>query len=253
MAKLSLPSPLVPRKVDLPDSEYTVRDQQRMQAAPRYFQWQYELAEPHIGRRVLEVGCGVGNVTALLEGLDLVVGIDMELECIRERTRRYAGRANIFSEHLDVLDPEFPALGKYGFDTIVCFNVLEHISDDRKALEHMLSVLQPGGKLILIIPAFEALYGPIDSNLGHFRRYSKAGMTELAESVGFDQAAAHYMNFVGFFGWWFNARILRKTEQSEQQIRVFDSWVVPVSSRLESLLHPPCGQSIFVVLRKCQS
>jgi hypothetical protein len=60
----------------------------------------------------------------------------------------------------------------------------------------------------------------------------------------------HYMNFVGFFGWWFNARVLRKTEQSENQIRFFDSWIVPVSSRLEALMHPPCGQSVFAVLRK---
>jgi 2-polyprenyl-3-methyl-5-hydroxy-6-metoxy-1,4-benzoquinol methylase len=253
VAKMTLQSRLVPRRVDLPDSEYTVRDQRRMQAASRYFEWQFELAKPHIGQRVLEVGCGVGNVTTLLEGLDLVVGIDMEPECIRERMLRFSGRANIFSELLDVLDPQFPELAKYGFDSIVCFNVLEHISDDRKALEHMLSVLQPGGKLILIIPAFESLYGPIDSNLGHFRRYSKAGISELAKSVGFEVAAAHYMNFVGFFGWWLNARILRKTEQSEHQIRIFDSWVVPVSSRLEGLVHPPCGQSIFAVLDKCRS
>lgn len=221
-----------------------------MEAAPRYFQWQYQLAEKQIGRRVLEVGCGVGNVTNLLQDRDLVVGIDVEPQCVKERTRKFSARANIISECLDVLDPSFLALEKYRFDSIVCLNVLEHVRDDRKALKHMHSILQPGGRVILIIPAFESLYGPIDSNLGHFRRYSKRQVAELAESLGFDLSVAQYMNFVGFFGWWFNARILRKTEQSEKQIRLFDSWIVPVQSRVEALLHPPCGQSVFAVLRK---
>lgn len=240
----------VSRKVDLPDPGYTVRDQRRMEAAPQYFRWQYELAAPHIGQRVLEVGCGVGNVTNLLQDRDLVVGIDVEPECVSARRSRFSGRANIHSELLDVLDPAFLDLEKYRFDSIVCLNVLEHVSDDRKALEHMHAVLHTGGHVILIIPAFESLYGPIDSNLGHYRRYSKRYIGSLAEATGFEIKAVRYMNFVGFFGWWFNAHVLQKTEQSEQQIRFFDSWIVPVSSRVEALLHPPCGQSVFAVLRR---
>ena len=240
----------MPRSIELPEADYTVRDQRRMEAASRYFQWQYRLAEHEIGRRVLEVGCGVGNVTNLLLDRELVVGIDVEPECVKHRAQRYSERPNVVSEHLDVLDPEFLSLAKYGFDSVVCLNVLEHISDDRKALEHMGSVLRPHGKIILIIPAFESLYGPIDSNLGHFRRYSKRHLTELARSLGFESVAAHYMNSFGFFGWWFNAKVLRKTEQSEHQIRFFDSYVVPLMSRAEGLIHPPFGQSIFAVLSK---
>jgi SAM-dependent methyltransferase len=238
------------QNVELPDAGYTVRDQRRMQVASRYFQWQYDLAKERIGRRVLEVGCGVGNVTSVLQDRDLVVGIDVEPECVKERARRFSGKANIISACLDVLDPAFLELASYRFDSVVCLNVLEHVRDDAKALMHMRAVLEPGGSVILIIPAFESLYGPIDRNLGHFQRYSKRHLGELARSLGFDVAVAHYMNFVGFFGWWFNARILRRTEQSEDQIRLFDSCVVPILSIAERLVHPPCGQSIFAVLRK---
>jgi hypothetical protein len=59
-----------------------------------------------------------------------------------------------------------------------------------------------------------------------------------------------YMNVVGFFGWWVNARVLKKTEQSEQQIAVFDSLLVPVISRVEAAVPPPFGQSIFAVVEK---
>jgi predicted trehalose synthase len=58
------------------------------------------------------------------------------------------------------------------------------------------------------------------------------------------------MNTVGFFGWWVNARILRRTEQSETQIRVFDRYIVPLMRRVETALPPPFGQSLFVVLEK---
>jgi SAM-dependent methyltransferase len=241
---------LMNRTVALPDADYTVRDQQRMEAASRYFLWQYELARRQIGRRVLEVGCGVGNFTKVLEGRDLMFGVDVEPECVRERERRFAGNSNVVSRCLDVLDPAFPALAGHNFDSVVCLNVLEHVEDDARALAHMRAVLQPGGRVVLIIPAFESLYGPIDAKLGHFRRYSKKQVIELARATGFDVAVTHYMNFVGFFGWWFNARILRKTEQSASQIRFFDSWIVPVQASAERLIHPPCGQSIFAVLRK---
>jgi hypothetical protein len=103
---------------------------------------------------------------------------------------------------------------------------------------------------VLIVPAFQSLYGPIDERLGHFRRYTKKSLTRVAERAGFRPAVLRYMNSFGFFGWWFNAHVAKKTAQSETQIAVFDTLVVPVLSRLESLLEPPVGQSIFAVLHK---
>jgi SAM-dependent methyltransferase len=244
------------RIVESPDAGYTVRDQLRMEAASRYFRWQYTLAEHEIGQRILEVGCGVGNVTNLLLNRELVVGIDVETACVKARSERFSEQTHIISQCMDVLDPAFPELARYGFDSVVCLNVLEHISDDRKALEHMGSVLRPRGKIILLVPAFDFLYGPIDSKLGHYRRYSRRRVADLAQSLGFEVAIAHYMNVAGFFGWWLNAKLLRKSEQSEGQIRLFDSVIVPIQSRLEAFVHPPFGQSIFAVLRKparCQA
>jgi hypothetical protein len=57
------------------------------------------------------------------------------------------------------------------------------------------------------------------------------------------------MNLIGFFGWWVNARILKRQAQSTAQIAVFDKWVVPLLSRLESRFPPPFGQSLLAVLR----
>jgi hypothetical protein len=114
----------------------------------------------------------------------------------------------------------------------------------------MASILGPGGVVVLLVPAFPALYGPIDSNLGHYRRYSRGSITRLADATGLRIRKAHYMNAAGFFGWWVNSHILRRRAQSERQIEIFDRYLVPLLSRLEGLARPPFGQSLFVVLEK---
>ena len=221
-----------------------------MQLAPRYFQWQAELAEAALGERVLEIGCGVGNFTQHLLEKALVVAIDIEGPCIDRMAETFPNLPNLVIQKLDVLDPDFTALRRYDIDSIVCLNVLEHVRDDALALRHMHAVLPSGGRVVLIVPAFEALYGPIDQRLGHFRRYSKRSVRALASSTGYSAVSLRYMNVIGLFGWYINAHLLRYTEQSSSQIRVFDRYCVPVMRHIESWLAPPFGQSLFVVLEK---
>jgi SAM-dependent methyltransferase len=232
-----------------PSAEYTVRDQERMKFAGNYFDWQARLVAPHVGKRVIEIGCGVGNFTRYLLDRELVVGIDIEPACAEQWQRAFPGHTNLIGTSMDVTDPVFLELKQHRPDTVVCLNVLEHVEDHVKALQHMHAVLPSGGRALLIVPAYEALYGPIDHNLGHYRRYSKKPFSELAASLGF-HASMKYMNMVGCLGWWVNAKILKKTEQSEDQIKFFDSAIVPMLSKLEAAVEPPFGQSIFAVLQK---
>jgi SAM-dependent methyltransferase len=232
------------------DPEYTVRDQQRMEHAKQYFEWQSRMAEAHLGPRVLEVGCGLGNFTQHLLDRDLVVSLDVEPRCIENHQRRFGRHPRVVSQCLDVQSPAFLDLAGYQPDSIACLNVLEHVEDDALALSHMHKVLPAGGTVVLIVPAFQSLYGPIDHLLGHYRRYSRSGVAELAGRVGFRPRILRYMNSVGFFGWWFNARLLKKTAQSETAIKIFDSLVVPALSRVERHIEPPFGQSIFTVLER---
>jgi len=228
--------------------EYTVQDQERMSRARRYFHWQFRLAEAQLGRRVLEVGCGVGNFTRLLMGRELVVAIDVEQDCVAKLRESLNGHSNLLALSMDVLDPAFVGLAEHDLDSVVCLNVLEHVRDDRQALCNMHAVLRPGGKVVLIVPAFPCLCGPIDAHLGHYRRYSKQSLAGLARAAGLQPITLRYLNSIGFLGWWWNARILKKQRQSEFQIAVFDALVVPLLSRIEKRLEPPFGQSIFAVL-----
>ena len=231
-------------------ADYTLRDQERMRAATRYFAWQYRLAQARLGQRVLEVGCGLGNFTCQLLDRESVIGVDVEPECVTRHSARFAGCAHVESICLDVLSPDFSSLRRYRPDSVACLNVLEHVSDDGRALSHLHAVLPPGGVVVLIVPAFDALYGPIDRLLGHCRRYSKAALIRLARESGFQPRTLRYVNSIGFFGWWFNARVWKREEQSAAQIAAFDRFLVPVLSRAEQWIEPPVGQSIFAVLEK---
>jgi SAM-dependent methyltransferase len=146
--------------------------------------------------------------------------------------------------------PEFQSLESFQPDSCVCLNVLEHIEDDRQAVRAMASILIPGGSLILLLPAFPALRGPIDRRLEHFRRYCRRDVLALAQDADLKIRRLHFVNFIGFFGWWMNARIFRRDEQSAWQIAIFDRLIVPALSRIESLVPPPFGQSLFAVLEK---
>jgi len=231
-----------------PTRAYTLRDQELMKAAQRYFAWQARMVRQELGPRVIEVGCGVGNFTRHLLDRELVVALDVESECVAQLQRNLGQPANLICHRLDVVDPAFVGLREHSADSIVCLNVLEHVGDDLLALRNMAAALPPGGKVVLIVPAFEALYGPIDRNLGHYRRYSKKALVSLAAAAGFEVRTLRYMNSVGCIGWWVNARILKKSAQSAGQIWMFDRLVVPSLSRIEDLVAPPFGQSLFAVL-----
>jgi 2-polyprenyl-3-methyl-5-hydroxy-6-metoxy-1,4-benzoquinol methylase len=229
---------------------YTVEDQQRMAQAKNYFAWQGRLVERELGQRVVEVGCGLGNFTERLLDRETVIAVDIEPDCIARLKARYPTQRNLEAIVCDAGSSEFSGLARFHPDSCVCLNVLEHIEDDRTALRNMASILTAGGVIVLLVPAFPALYGPIDRNLGHCRRYSRQSIRRLAAAAGLCLKKAHYVNAPGFFGWWANSHVFRREAQSATQVEIFDRYLVPLVSRVERVAPPPFGQSLFVVLEK---
>jgi len=236
-------------------ASYNVADQARMAAAVNYFDWQARLVKPELGQRVVEIGCGSGNFTGMLLDREAVFALDVDPECIERINQRFRDRGNLRTavcnaSELLVKQMPLDEIRQFQPDSLVCLNVLEHIQDDRGALRGMAAILPPGGVIVLIVPAFESLYGPIDRNLGHHRRYSRVSMTTLAQDCGLGMSKLRYMNCAGFFGWWWNARVFQREAQSERQIAFFDRFMVPIISRIEARMRPPFGQSLLVVLQK---
>src|SRR6266511_5236230 len=97
---------------------------------------------------------------------------------------RFAGRPQIKVAPLRL--PAFdPALAAERLDPVVCLNVLEHIEDDRASLRAMHDLLEPGGRVVLLVPSLRALHGTLDDALGHFRRYVPDELSEKLRAAGF--------------------------------------------------------------------
>ena len=230
--------------------DVTISDQKLMVEAQNYRQWMYRRIAPFLGRRILEVGAGIGNFTTLLLDRELVVALDAHPLCTGHFKTRFADTPNVSPVNLDIADPAALALDRYKCDTVVCLNVLEHVEDDRAALSHMHSALTSGGRLVLLVPAFQFLYGSVDRALGHCRRYTKGELVLKVRESGFEIQDVSYMNVIGMAGWFLNNRVLKRREESLAQIRLFDRVIAPCAERLERFVRPRIGLSLIAIGHK---
>ena len=150
---------------------------------------------------------------------------------------------------MDIQDIKSSPVAERKFDTIICLNILEHLENDRVAVENMSSLLEPGGKLIILVPALKTLYGSIDISFEHLRRYNKKELKSLINGQNVEIVKFYYLNFLGLLGWLINGRILKKKELPEKQTKLFDK-LVPFLSFAEKIIKPPLGQSLILIAQK---
>jgi SAM-dependent methyltransferase len=217
---------------------------ERMAAAGRYNRWMFDRIRPWVGRRVLEVGAGLGNLSAFLTDRERLVLTDTDDGYVAQLRARFAGRPNVRVVRL-ALPAVTAELQRERFDTVVCLNVLEHISDDTGSLGAMRALLVPGGRAVLLVPALPALYGALDEALGHCRRYTPRDLGDKLARAGFAVRHMEYFNAAGIPGWWFTGRVLKRRLIPRRALACYDA-LVPVF-RLETLLPWRLGQSLIAV------
>ncbi len=223
---------------------------QTLSEAPHFNDLIFSRVEPFLGRRVLEVGMGMGQFTErLLQRCERVVGIELVEEFLALARRRYQGRERLEIFQADASASLAPLLGDRRFDTVLCMNVLEHIEEDVAALRNFHALLEPGGRVVLIVPDCPWLFNKLDRYGGHFRRYDRAGLQAKLEAAGFSVEHAHSFNMTGILGWFVNGALLRRKYPPVGQVRLFDR-LVPWLDRLERWIGPPIGMSILMVGRK---
>ncbi|MGC4117212.1 MAG: bifunctional glycosyltransferase/class I SAM-dependent methyltransferase [Myxococcales bacterium] len=220
------------------------------EGAPRYNAWLGRKLSAHLGRRVLEVGAGIGTITKhIAPGRDLVMALEMDRFYYDRLRNLFAHSPQVVPKLSGVEKADWEALKEHRFDSVLLSNVLEHIADDRAAVLNFKSVLEPGGRLVILVPANPALFGSMDEAVGHFRRYTKRALSELLTGCGFTLEAIEPMNVLGIPGWFLNGRVLRRRSMPPLQLRAYDL-LAPTVASIEERLKPSLGMSLLAVARR---
>ncbi|HNS04026.1 MAG TPA: class I SAM-dependent methyltransferase [Anaerolineae bacterium] len=212
-------------------------------------QWLYEEIAPYLGRRILEIGCGLGNFARHLTDRELYLGTETSVESIEHVSRVFSGYPTMLFTVADATAPGFVNFGRLDIDTVFSLNVFEHIEDHETALRNAAQVLRPGGHLILVVPAHMAFYGAIDRAIGHYRRYDKRMMAGLFHQAGLELTTQKYINALGGLGWWANSRLRSQETPPSGQLRLFNV-LVPGIRAFERVVPMPFGISLLTVGRR---
>ncbi len=218
--------------------------------ATNWKQYYTSIIRPYFGKHVVEVGAGIGATT-----LAICDGTQEEWICLEPDPLL---RAEV--DHL-ISDGKLPACCRTqgGFvadippvnhiDTFLYIDVLEHIEDDRAELEAAAVRLSPGGRLIVLSPAFNFLYSPFDRSIGHYRRYEKKMFHELTPRDCKPEKMM-YLDSVGTATSLVNRLILSQAMPTVNQILFWDRKVIPVTKWFDRLIGYSFGRSLLGIWRK---
>lgn len=214
--------------------------------------------------RILEVGCGTGNVLRVLEQIcppGTVAGMDLFMEGLR-----FAGKRTVCPlVQGDVHTPPF----RRQFDLIGLFDVLEHLPDDLQVLRDLHAMLASGGALFLTVPAHRSLWSYFDTASDHYRRYEQHELQDRLIEAGFRiEYLTQYMVSifpfvrVGRAAATLRAR-LRSGKQDRSQEMLYDElrvrpgvneillWLLAQENRfIRKRYRLPAGTSLLAIARK---
>ena len=142
---------------------------------------------------ILEIGCGMGAFGVRLARIAPYTAVEPDDTSFEVASPRIgaAGGTVLHGDHTTVTDDRF--------DLVCAFEVLEHLEDDATALREWMALVQPGGSLLLSVPADPERLGPFDAMVGHFRRYAADDLRRLlVEAGGEDVTLVHYAWPLGY-------------------------------------------------------
>ena len=216
---------------------------------PQYLSWLAREIRPHIGNEVLEIGAGIGNITARLMGKRaLYVAGEKDPLHLHALHNRFLRTPNVIVRRLDPEIPEDLEGLEPRFDTVLCLNVLEYLEDPGRALASLRTVLKPNGVVVILVPNGPGLFGTLDRRLGHKRRYSSEEARRLLERQGFDVEHIYSFNKAGAPPWKIYGKALKAKDINKAVLKVFDK-TVWLWRRIDRFMPWP-GLTLIVVARK---
>jgi SAM-dependent methyltransferase len=141
--------------------------------------------------RLLELGCGTGNVLAALSEFGEAVGMDAHSDLAA------AARASGLDVRIGHL-PDDLGVAPGWAEVVLLLDVIEHVDDDVATLSAARTGVGEGGLVVVTVPAYRWLWSGHDEALGHRRRYTAVELRAAAERAGFRVVRVSYFNTLLF-------------------------------------------------------
>ena len=214
-------------------------------AAKNWRKYQFKIISKYIQRNVLEVGPGTGNNLKYYKNKASIITL---LE-INKKLARSLKKKFYKNKKIKILNSNIHSIKKK-FDTIMYMDVLEHIKTDKKEIKKAINLLNPGGYIIIFVPAFQVLYSNFDRDIGHVRRYRKFFFFNLAKKYKIKLIELKYFDSIGFIFAIIN-RLVGTNNQNNVGlgIKIWNNFIF-LSKFFDCILKNMFGKSLLCVLKK---
>lgn len=200
-------------------------------------------------KKVLDIGCGAGTLCFYVANKGVkVLGIDISSKAIAS-CQESAGILGLdkLAKFKVVNFPQEQVNTK--FDLVIFTEVIEHLPDDKLALEKIFNMLNKGGVVIITTPSLNApLYKlgyarGFDERVGHLRRYTIDSLSKVCEDSGFKVIETKK-----------NEGILRNflflNPHAGKLVRFIKFFMSDIVTQIDNCLIPIFGESNIIVIAK---
>lgn len=217
-------------------------------AVRQFSRWLCDTIRPFVGARVLELGAGIGNLSAHLLPRDRYTVSDLNPHYLRYLRNFAEAKPYMDVCRVDLSRTDDFATLQQQYDTVIAINLLEHMADEGNALRNIRAALMPGGRALILVPQNPRLYGSLDAVLGHHRRYTPEQLRAALVAHGFTVEQLFDFNRITTPGWWLNGQVLQRRHFGRVQLRIVDhlAWLFRL---LEPVL-PWHGASLIAVAQR---
>jgi 2-polyprenyl-3-methyl-5-hydroxy-6-metoxy-1,4-benzoquinol methylase len=208
-----------------------------------------EIKHYHVGKNILDIGCGDSyfdyRLMNEIKDIDKFYGIDIFVQ-------------DEINDGKYFVVNDYKKLKNKTFDTILMFDVLEHIEDDAEFLKKTVTpLLKKNGKIIMTVPAYQKLFSKHDEELKHYRRYNIKMIKDACRKSGFKVIKYHY-----FYALLVPLRIITKLLNKDNKVNSWkkkeNHFMTKFMKGLLNLDYKICkkmnklslGLSLFIVLEK---
>ena len=213
-------------------------------AALNFRKYQISLITKFIKGKFLEVGAGKGGLIPFYKNLiKNITIIEPEKKLFKILKKNYSNkRFSIKNQTIKSV--------KKNYDTIIYYDVLEHIKNDLNEVKLASKKLNKNGYLIFSVPAYQTFYSSFDKSVGHFKRYNKKDFIVLRKRTGLKIEKLAYYDSMGFLFLVLNKLFSLKQTNLENKVYLWNL-LMPISKLIDLLTFNKFGKSLLCVFKKC--